>query len=887
MFKKSGVRTITRKAAVLGLSLAMTFSMTVPTLTYGYTGFSGEFTRSERLTQPRVTSTFAKDELGVVNFETAWGDKEANIASMDAYIEEADEKGTKILVFPEMCVTGYVSSSDPESTAYKWAVESAETKDGPTAKHFAELADKDDMWIIYGATETIEENGKVDKNHAYNSAFVCSPDGEVTTYQKITPVEGSWCTSGENPVIIDAGDYGKLGISICYDTYSTPELERYYSAMGCNLLINPTATGGGWSQSNMSAWEEYYKLRLESIASRDGFLILSSDLVGNNSAPGNTAKFPGGSIIMNAIFNGPTYLAGADDESNIITNEEGLLTNSKSVRASTGSTCSNSDFNPELYVDLYSELADKMEANGGVLRYSANTSIEGPKAAVVNMTGYWGNKTKTIAKMKEYIEEAGKKGVDILVFPETVLTGYGYVDPSQDPFYKKFGVSMQVYTAETIPGKTTNELSKYAKKYNMYIIFGMTEKDEAGTITDGGVEKVYNSAAILYPNGKIDSYQKIHRAGLESKWSVTGKTPKIIETKWGKIGVDICRDGHFYPELGRYYAAMGCTMFIHPTATTGNAWYRSTRIGSYVDRDGMAAITCNLLGGDGIYVADGEYTYNPDDIDENGDFVGGSQIPDTIYNQNEIENDPYWNSSNWLGTGGIFNSTSFIATKGSTASSALKPRVNYNGTGAASEGFEERGKTSPLGLEIAEMDLTGTGFSGTQATFKPALYAKLYDKLATLYRGGYTSKITEKETVEETTAPETSGETTTVGTQATTSVIVNETTVAPTTETTTVTRKTTITSKTGSAKVKKAVKAKASVKLTLSLKKIKSAKKYKVQISTTKNFKKILLTKTVKKVSTVITSTKLKNKANLYIRVKAVYSKKSGKWSKIKAVTIK
>ena len=77
-------------------------------------------------------------------------------------------------------------------------------------------------------------------------------------------------------------------------------------------------------------------------------------------------------------------------------------------------------------------------------------------------------------------------------------------------------------------------------------------------------------------------------------------------------------------------------MFIHPTATTGNAWYRSTRIGSYVDRDGMAAITCNLLGGDGIYVADGAYTYSPDDIDENGDFVGGSAIPETIYNQNEI-----------------------------------------------------------------------------------------------------------------------------------------------------------------------------------------------------------------------------------------------------------
>ena len=44
-------------------------------------------------------------------------------------------------------------------------------------------------------------------------------------------------------------------------------------------------------------------------------------------------------------------------------------------------------------------------------------------------------------------------------------------------------------------------------------------------------------------------------------------------------------------------------------------------------------------------------------------FVGGSAIPETIYNQNEIEDDPYWNSKNWLGTGGVFNSTSFYSNK--------------------------------------------------------------------------------------------------------------------------------------------------------------------------------------------------------------------------------
>ena len=526
-------------ASVTAVALSVSL---LTTTSSAYSGFSGDYTRSERLEQPKVSHDFAANELGVVNFETKWGDKKANIASMDNYIEEADKKGTKILVFPEMAVTGYVSSSDPDSKEYKMAVRNAETIDGSTAKHFAKIADDDDMWIIYGATQKIEGDNK----HAYNSAFVCSPEGDVTAYQKITPVEGSWCVPGETPVIIDAGEYGKIGVSICYDTYSTPELERYYSAMGCNILVNPTASGGNWAQSNMNGWEEYYKLRLESIASRDGFTIMSANL---NGQDGDTL-FPGGSIVMNAAFNGPKYYAGAKDadgtintDAEIEVNTGGLELNSVEVKTATGTTCSNKDFNPELYVDLYSKAAETMEANGGKLEYSPKTT-KGPKVAVVNMTGYWGNKKKTIAKMKEYIEKAHNKGVEMLVFPETVLTGYGYLTPDKDPFYQKYGVSMQVATAETIPGKSTNELSELAKKYDMYILFGMTEKDEKGAIyeandTSEKAEKVYNSIAILYPDGKIDSYQKIHRAGVEDQWSVCGKTPKIIDTKWGKAGIDI------------------------------------------------------------------------------------------------------------------------------------------------------------------------------------------------------------------------------------------------------------------------------------------------------------------------------------------------------------
>ena len=50
-------------------------------------------------------------------------------------------------------------------------------------------------------------------------------------------------------------------------------------------------------------------------------------------------------------------------------------------------------------------------------------------------------------------------------------------------------------------------------------------------ITDSdGVQKVYNSAAIAFPDGHTDSYQKMHRAGSEeTSWSLPGSTPVMFE----------------------------------------------------------------------------------------------------------------------------------------------------------------------------------------------------------------------------------------------------------------------------------------------------------------------------------------------------------------------
>ncbi|ONI44007.1 hypothetical protein AN641_08470 [Candidatus Epulonipiscioides gigas] len=662
----------------------------------------------KRLEQPKVSYEFQENELGVVNFAPIWGDKAKNIEMMKEYIDEADKLGVKILLFPEMCVTGYASSSDKEDEIYKMPIELAESIEGPTATYFSKIADEKDMWVIYGATETIEG----DANHAYNSAFACSPDGAVYSYQKLAPVEGEWCVPGNKPVLIDAGEYGLIGLSICYDTYANPEIERYYAANGCNILLNPTATSRFYKDIDNDTlvedygWEWYYKNRLETIASRDGMTILSSNLVGTDGPQNEDGtfkyNFPGGSVIMNATFKGAQYYAGEiqsngklTTSANIVTGEKGLITNRSVVTAKTGYTTSHADFAPELYAKWYDEIADKFES-GESLSYKY-TDTDGPLAAVVNMSAVWGDKQANLNKIVQYIEEAALLGVEFLVFPETVLTGYEYQNPQTDKLID-VDVAMQVELAETIPGATTNYISELSKKYGMYIVLGMTEK-EVEPIYEDSTEKVYNSAAIMYPNGKIESFRKMHRAGSESEWSIPGNTPVIIDTEWGKFGIDICRDGHFYPELGRYYAAMGCNVLVHPTATTGNPWYREGRIGSYTDRDGMAAITCNLLGPDGIF-------------DEQ--------------------------TNTW--SGGIFNSTSLIITKYLNEDGKVIAHpttgypINLNGTGSESIGYDER-KTSPEGLEVAQMNLSGTGFS--IANFNPRLFSEMYDKLAQMYRKNY------------------------------------------------------------------------------------------------------------------------------------------------------
>lgn len=222
--------------------------------------------------------------------------------------------------------------------------------------------------------------------------------------------------------------------------------------------------------------------------------------------------------------------------------------------------------------------------------------------AVVNFHAIWGSKEENLKKIIEFAEAAGKRGAEMIVFPETALSGYS------DEEGKARNEKMHALAAETIPGPATDRVAEVASKYGMYVFFGMPEKDKNGV--------VYNSTAIIFPDGRVDSYRKLHLPFAEGNWAVHGDKPKLIDTPWGPVGFTICYDTYCFPEIMRYYRAKGARLNINCTAcpdapcTIGAA---AMSVPAYAYINYMFIATANLVGDeDGTHFCGASCVVGPD-----------------------------------------------------------------------------------------------------------------------------------------------------------------------------------------------------------------------------------------------------------------------------------
>jgi len=153
-----------------------------------------------------------------------------------------------------------------------------------------------------------------------------------------------------------------------------------------------------------------------------------------------------------------------------------------------------------------------------------------------------------------FIEEAGKKGVQILCLQE-IFNG-PYFCPSQDVRWYD--------AAETVPGPMTDLMSEYAKKYEMVMIVPVYEYVQPGVY--------YNTAAVIDADGTyLGKYRKKQIPHTNGFWEKFFFKPgdaeyPVFQTRYAKIGVYICYDRHF-PEGARILGLNGAEIVYNPSAT--------------------------------------------------------------------------------------------------------------------------------------------------------------------------------------------------------------------------------------------------------------------------------------------------------------------------------
>ena len=165
--------------------------------------------------------------ISLIHFDVRYKETKRNKEELLAQIREAAETGAKIIITPEMSVSGYSFTCRSDIAPY------VEEEDGAFSRQLADLAEHFDCYICVGmALRHTTTDGYC------NSALVCGPDGLRFRYDKVNG-EIRWSLPG-SPKQDGCFDtpWGRVGVLICSDTYY--DLQPRISALkGADLLLVP------------------------------------------------------------------------------------------------------------------------------------------------------------------------------------------------------------------------------------------------------------------------------------------------------------------------------------------------------------------------------------------------------------------------------------------------------------------------------------------------------------------------------------------------------------------------------------------------------------------------------------------------------------------------
>ena len=160
---------------------------------------------------------------------------------------------------------------------------------------------------------------------------------------------------------------------------------------------------------------------------------------------------------------------------------------------------------------------------------------------------------KNLKKAADQVRVAAAEGARIVCLQELFRT----------PYFCRVQDAENFDLAESIPGPSTEVLSKVARSSKTVVIASLFEKRTGGVY--------HNTAVVIDADGKLlGKYRKMHIPDdpgfYEKFYFVPGDLGfRAFQTRYGKIGVLICWD-QWFPEAARLTALQGADILFYPTA---------------------------------------------------------------------------------------------------------------------------------------------------------------------------------------------------------------------------------------------------------------------------------------------------------------------------------
>ncbi len=219
------------------------------------------------------------------------------------------------------------------------------------------------------------------------------------------------------------------------------------------------------------------------------------------------------------------------------------------------------------------------------------------KVAMAQINPIVGDIEGNLRKVSENLEQARQQGVDIIAFPEMVITGY----PPQDLLHEKAFIATN--------HEAINSLTKSTQ--GIIAIIGFVDSDQDGLL--------YNAAAV-YENGEL--LKIIHKTLLptydvfdEERYFEPGESITPVQVSFGNtnilLGVEICEDlwDEVYDvKVTDVLCSKGAQVVINISSSpfhVGKQFERERLVVDKATRNKTPVFLVNLVGGQDELVFDG------------------------------------------------------------------------------------------------------------------------------------------------------------------------------------------------------------------------------------------------------------------------------------------